>query len=556
MRVPGTDEVVTYLTAERAFYDNRVTSLGALTRDIYDELVARTPSIDVGAPWDDRGCRYWRETPEGADLPRVMRSRESGAAEVLIDLAAVAAAAESTYADLGALEVSPDGRLLAWSADTSGAEVFDLRIRDLESGADLPARVDATHYGAAWSADSGHVFYVLPDHAWRPHEIHRLDVATGETALVLTEADERYFLDVETSRSGEWIVITSASRLSTEVWVIPADRPTESPRSLAGRREGLEYRVEHDPAAARWLVTTNRDSVEFDVMSAPLGSTSSADWEPWRRAAVGERLHGALAFAPAGHLACAVVEGRRDGLPLIQILEIDGRVRHEIVPESTVGAVRLGRNVDVAHDYVTVVTEAVTQPEQWWDVSLATGARVPRHAREVPGLDPSDYVGELVHVASHDGWPVPVAVVRHRRTPLDGSAPCLLYAYGSYESVDDPEFTLSVLPLLDRGVVFAKAHVRGGGEVGRQQWLDGRMTSKWNTFRDFAAVADSLGHDVEGRGPLVDPSRIVGRGIGRWPPAGGVLRDLAAALGRSRGRSAVRRRGQLHVRHQHPAHRQ
>ena len=486
-------EVTAYLAAERAYYDDRTAALSEPTATVLAELRARTPDAERSVSWDHGPYAYYTLTLPGRELPELRRSRE-GVDQTLLDMAAFG----TSYAAAGVIEPSPDDSLLAYSVDQTGAEVYSLRFRDTATGEDLPVVVEQTYYTGAWSADGRWFFHTVPDHLNRPHEIWRIDVRTGEKHLVLSEPDQRFELVVSRSRSGDHIVITAQSRSTTEVWSLPADDPAAPPVSLRGRTPGIEYRAEHDGERDRWLVITNDGHEEFAVVGDDGFTISNAS----------ERIHDVLAFTN-----CLVTEQRVDGECRIRVVEPDGTVRFEITPDEPGGSLRLGHNEDSRASFVTVATESFTTPTSWWDIDLRTGERTLRHRRDVPNHDPGAYVSEVAHANASDGWRIPVVITRRRDTPLDGTAPCLLYGYGSYESVDDPWFDASLLPLLDRGVVFAKAHVRGGGEVSRRQWIDGHLLAKRNTFTDFIAAADHL---ADG---LVDGNRIVSRGLS----AGGLL---------------------------------
>ncbi|MFM7065166.1 MAG: prolyl oligopeptidase family serine peptidase, partial [Actinomycetes bacterium] len=286
-------------------------------------------------------------------------------------------------------------------------------------------------------------------------------------------------------------------------WALPASDPSAPPVSLRGRTPGVEYLAE--PTDDRWLYVTNEQSAEFTVVDDAGTVVANS----------GERIHDVLAIGDA-----LVTYQRVGGEGRVRVLDADGTVRLEIGPDEPGGTVRLGHNDDGSASFVTIVTESFTTATTWWDVDLRTGERALRHRREVPGHDPSAYVSTVVQATADDGWAVPVVITRRADTPLDGTAPCLLYAYGSYEAIDDPWFEPSLLPLLDRGVVFAKAHTRGGGEVSRQQWIDGHLLAKRNTFTDFIAAADHL---ADG---LVDGSRLVSRGLS----AGGLLQGAVYFL--------------------------
>lgn len=490
-----------HLEAERAHYAVRMASIAPLTAEVLAELKARTPDSERTVSRDHGPYAYYTLTRPARELPELRRSGPDGD-ELLVDLASF----DSPYAATGVEEPSPDGSLLAYSVDLTGAERYTLRFTDLATGIDLPAEVEDTYYSGAWSR--GEFYFTVIDELNRPCEVHRIDPRTGARQHVLTEPDQRFELTVR--RSQDRVVITAHSRTTSESWEVVDGVAM----SLGERVAGVEYAVERD--TDRWLTLSNADEVEF-ALTAPASPTAPA-LDIRGTAAAPERIHDMVAFDDA-----IVTYSRVAGQPRIRILERDGRVRHELRPEPG-AALRLGHNDDPHATFVTVVTESFADPTRWWDVDLATGEWRLRHAREVPGHDPAHYVSEVVHASASDGWQIPIVITRRRDTPLDGTAPCVLYGYGSYESVDDPWFEPWVLPLLDRGVVYAKAHIRGGGEVGRQQWIDGHLLAKRNSFTDFIAAADHLAGDGAANNAgavpaLVDGRRIVGRG----GSAGGLL---------------------------------
>ncbi len=508
-RDPGADpyawmrddaRVLPHLEAERAAYDARIVSLAPLTAEVLAELVARTSDAERSVSRDHGSHAYYTLTPPGRELPELRRSGPLGD-ELLVDLASFG----SPYAATGVVEpearrvgeAAPDGRdgLLAYSIDLTGAERYTLGFRDMSTGEDVGPQIDDTYYTGAWA--DGEFYFTTIDELNRPCEVHRVNPRTGERHHVLTEPDQRFELTVR--KSQDRVVIAAHSRTTSECWEVVDGQAM----SLRPRLDGVEYDVERD--TDRWLFLSNADATEFALTAPALDIRDG-------------RIHDMVAFDDA-----IVTYSRIDGQPRIRILERDGRIRHEMGPGGPAkpplsgfpevgGALRLGHNEDPHAGFVTVVTESFTDPTRWWDVDLVTGERRLRHAQEVPGHDPAAYVSEVIHATASDGWRIPIVVTRHRDTPLDTSAPCMLYGYGSYESVDDPWFESWVLPLLDRGVVYAKAHIRGGGEVGRQQWIDGHLLAKRNSFTDFIAAADHLAD-----------SGIAGPIVGRGGSAGGLL---------------------------------
>jgi len=528
--------VLAHLAAEREWYDTATGHLGPLVQALRAEMTGRVPATDSSVSWPQHGYSYYTVLPAGREYVQLLRRRHGAPAgsapELLLDVNALAEG--SDYVELGLWRVSPDGRLLAWSVDFDGDEVYELRFRDLATGADLTDVVPRSAYGGAWSSDAAYFFYTVTDEMWRPHQVwrHRLGTPASDDVLVLEEPDERFELMVRGTRSGEQVVIWSECRDTSEVWVVPAADPTALARSVGGRRRGVEYHAEHHGSAL--LLVTNDGADEFRLMSCPvLGeSQDSSSWIAVRDPDPGERLESVEAFAT--HV---VLTSRVDGHTRLRVLPADDLAAEGLVidPVSPIASVALSRNEEFAATSVTVVDESYLMPPVWSSVSFADGTRTELLRKEAPGFDPASYAGEQRWFASVDGTLVPATVLRHVATPLDGSAPCVMYAYGAYESVyPDQEWDPAIPSLLDRGVVYVHAHVRGGGELGRRWWLDGRLEHKQHTFDDHAAVADGLADGLAGTG-LVDGTRIATRGLS----AGGLLQGAVFSQRPERWRAVV-----------------
>ena len=522
-----------YLTAERSWYDSATSHLRSLASTLTTEMSSRVPPADRSVSWRRMKSSYYTRTQEGGEYEQLCRIRDSrdrsDEETVLLDPADLAAG--SSYVDLGLQLISPDERLLAYSVDRTGAEVFALAFRDLDTLQDLPDQVARSYYGGAWSADSGTFFYSVHDEAYRPHQVwrHRMGTSVDDDELVLQEDDERFTLDLWGTRTGDLVIIESASRDTSEVWLVDAHRPESPARCVRERRRGVEYHVEHLRTSAfeRLLVVTDDGATEFRMLMTSIsgGEVAPGDWWELLAEDPAERLHDVDAFA--NHLVLSL---RRDGSPLLRVLALDGTVLHDIVCSLPAGTVRLARNERYDATAITVVEESYAQPPVWSDVDLETGARTERHRQAVPGYDPGTVVTERLWVPTADGARVPATLVRHRDTPLDGTAPVLLWGYGAYESCDDPEFQPALPSVLERGVVFVQSHPRGGGECGRRWWLDGRLETKQHTFSDHVAVADHL--VAEG---LVDGDRIASRGLS----AGGLLQGAVFSQRPDRWRAVV-----------------
>jgi oligopeptidase B len=438
------------------------------------------------------------------------------------------------YVALGVREVSPDGRRLAYSADFDGDEVYQLRIRDLATGVDLPERMERSYYGLAWSADSQSLFYTVTDPVYRPHQVWRHDVGTGpETDVcVFTETDERFEVFVRASRSGALVFIECESRDTTETSVIPAADPGAAPAVLQPRRRGIEYRADHadGPDGGDLYLVTNDRATEFRLVKAPVTAPGTDSWSE----VIGESADTRLVACDVFDRYLVLTE-RHGAATQLRILDrhtgaqrlTHGRLTQTSSPHTTLA---LADNHDYQATSVTVRTESLISPPAWHDVDLASGEWQLRKRQEVPGYDPARYRTARIAVPAADGTQIPVTLAYRARFRRDGSSPCLLYGYGAYEACSWPEFSLPVASLLDRGYLYAVAHIRGGGEGGRRWWLDGRLDRKRNTFTDFIAAADALAADG-----WAAPDKIVSRGLS----AGGLLQGAVFSMAPRRWRAVV-----------------
>jgi oligopeptidase B len=547
LRDTSSPEVLAHLAAERAWYDAASSHSRSLVETLATEMSSRVPPADRSVSWGRLRFSYYTFTAAGREYPQLMRVRhhsdgvhatESVARteeadgkprpEVIFDAAVHAGGSE--YVDVGVQLVSPDERWLAYSLDTTGEEVFGLAFRDLDRGLDLDEVIPRTYYSGAWSADSSTFFYTVHDDAYRPYQVwrHRLGSDVQDDVCVLDEPDARFELTVRHTRSGDLVVLTARSRETTEVWLVDAHSPTQEATCVEPRRRGVEYDVEHARTASGrdvLLLLTNDGATEFRLMEAPLATPGREHWHERVAENPAERLHAVDAFADA-----LVLSLRRDGSPCLRVLPLDGDGGFDLTPTLPAGRISLGRNEVWHTESVTVVEESSISPATWWDVDLRTGARTLRHRQEAPGHKPELYVTQRQEVVGADGTSVPFTLTRHGQTPLDGTAPCLLWGYGAYESCDDPEFDPALTSLLDRGVVHVHTHVRGGGERGRWWWLDGRLKHKQHTFDDHVTVAEHLAATG-----MVDPDRIATRGLS----AGGLLQGAVFSQHPSRWRAVV-----------------
>jgi oligopeptidase B len=424
--------VLRALNDERAYYESRVHELGPLRDELAADMRGLVPDAEMSVSFIRRDYTYLTEFRAGADLPCLTRRPRGadGPITSLVDLDSVAAQESSSYAEFGLTEPGPGDGILAWSVDLTGAEKYSLRFRDLATGQDLPDEVADTYYTGAWDAAGTRFLYVVPDHAMRPWQVreHILGTPADSDRLVLQEDDEAFEVTVGATRSGEWIVIESRSRDTSECWLLPTRDTTAAPRSVAGRRRGTEYTVDHAPwgDVDELLMVTNDDAPEFRVLVA-----STETLGPWREVVAHDaKVRVVTADAFAGHVVLTL---RRDGLPLLRVAARDWSASYDIPPADQASTICLARVDEFDPGAVTIRTEGRTVPACWWDVDLASGDRVEVHRAVAPGVDPERYTASRVWATARDGARVPVTLWRRNDVALDGTAPCVLYGYGAYE---------------------------------------------------------------------------------------------------------------------------
>ncbi|GHJ49517.1 oligopeptidase B [Catellatospora sp. TT07R-123] len=514
MRDHGDPRLLAYLRAEREYHDAAADRCERTRTEVFHEVEQRLLPTDDSVSWRHGSRFYYTRTVAGSEYEQFLQAGHDGDADrVLLDGALLAGT--DGFAEIGLRELSPDNTLLAYSVDTTGDEVYRLRFRQLATLTDLSEELPRTYYTGAWSADSGTFFYTVHDELFRPHQVWRHTIGTPADAdvLVLQEDDARHELTVRASRDLHWIMIESRSRDTSEWHLVPAHEPHAAPSLVAPRRRGVEYRIDH--ADGQLVVTTDDGAPEFRVVTAPVGTPGPGHWTPLLAARPGERL--VACHALRTHWLC---ELRRDGFPLLRTIDRATGAELEIGSGLAAGSVVLATPIEYDDTAVTVRVESLIDPPAWYCVDLRTGARELRKRHEVPGYDPAAYRTQRRHATAPDGTAVPVTLAWRAGTPLDGTAPALLYGYGAYEACLDPEFDPVLPSLLDRGVVYALTHPRGGGENGRAWWHGGRLAAKASTFTDHLAVADWLADGI------ADGTRLGTRGLS----AGGLLQGAVYSM--------------------------
>ncbi|WP_026926869.1 S9 family peptidase [Granulicoccus phenolivorans] len=545
LRDQAAPETLAYLRAENAWTEQQTAGLAPLTEELFADMQARTQETDLSVPshtthpsssGSATSWWYYTRTVTGQEyeihcrvqapadrMPEVTAGTPVPGEEIMLDENVLAEGQE--FFSLGAFAVSPNGRLLAYAVDLTGGERFTLYFRDLTTGALLPESVDDITYGIAWAGNE-HLLYARADESWRPHQVlrHRLGTAADADPVIFTEPDERFWLYLDNSRDDRFVVLSSASKLTGECHLLDCADPTGEFRLVAPRRDGVEYSVE--VAGDRLLILHNRDGADFALAQAPLEATGDAEWTPVLPHRPGVRLTGVDAYAGQ-----VVVQLRRDGLTGIHLIPRDSAgdlgTGTDLTFDEPLYAVSARGEWDWDTDTIRLDFTSLVTPPTLLEHDLRTGAR--RVLKRRPVLDhpvhgpyrSEDYVQTRTWATAEDGTRVPISLVHRREVPLDGSAPALLYGYGSYEISIDPTFSTMRLSLLDRGFVYAIAHVRGGGELGRAWYEQGNRLHKRNSFTDFIACA----HHLVAEG-YTAPDRLVAEG----GSAGGLLMGAVANL--------------------------
>ena len=509
LREKQNPEVIGYLEAENAYTDGVMAGVADLQEKLYHEIIGRVQETDTSAPTLYKGWWTYTRTVEGLDYEIYCRRRGSMDAPEEVILDANELARGHDYFELGYVERSPDENLVAYAADVNGAELHELRFRDLTTGRDLDDVVHGVYYGAAWAADSGTFFYVRPDAAMRPYQVwrHRLGTAAADDVLVLQEDDEHFELNVEPSKSERYIFITSSSQVTSECRFLRSDEPGQEPELMEPRREGIEYSVDHQED--RFLILTNDGAINFRLMAAPVSGAGRNSWTDVVAKRPGVRLN--FTDVHKGHI---VLGQRSDGLQRLEVMDSATGKLHMVEQPDAAYTAFPGASPDYDSRVMRFFYTSLTAP--WSAVDYDMDTRERTIVKEQPvrgGYNRDDYATERIWATASDGVRVPTSLV-YRRDLHRNSSPLLLYGYGAYEHSNDPMFDPARLSLLDRGFVFAVAHVRGGGEMGREWYDNGKLLHKRNTFDDFIACAEQLvaeGYTV--------PARLAIRGRS----AGGLL---------------------------------
>ena len=478
-------EVLEYLKAENAFTEAATKHLEGFREKLYKEMLARIKETDESVPYPYKGWWYYMREVEGLQYPIYCRRKGSmeSPEEVMLDVNELAKGRSYTGVDFW--EVSPDGRFLAYGADFTGYREYTVYVKDLRSGELLADRLERAD-SIAWAADGRTLFYTQQNAAKRPDRIFRHRLGQAKDALVWEEKDELFNLGVGTTRSGEWVVATSASKDTSEVRVIPAIQPDAPARLVAKRRTGHEYYVDHH--GTEFWIRTNDKGKNFRLVRAPLADPAPRNWRqvlPHRKSVMLEDFDLFKGFW--------VAKERDDGVLKLRVTDFAGGGHHYIDMPEAVYSTGPGTNAEFDTALFRFVYQSYVTPRTTYDYDVGKRSRTLLKQQPVlGGYRPEEYESAMLMATAQDGTKVPVSLVWKKALRTGGPQPLLLYGYGSYGHPMDVNFRSSRLSLLDRGMVFAIAHIRGGGDRGRLWYDDGKLAKKMNTFTDFIAAAEHL----------------------------------------------------------------
>jgi oligopeptidase B len=493
--------VLDYLGAENDYFEQIMAPYQNLVGSLFEEIKGRQPEAEESVPYREGDYLYRWRFEAGAQY----RIWERAAIDrpdhwqLLLDEPALAEGRD--YFSLGGLSVSRDGRYLAWSADTDGSERYTLSVTDLETGTALDEPIGNTLDAPVWAAGSSYFFYLELSDNWRPYRVrlHRLGTPRADDPIIYEEQDESFFVHLEETQSEKFIQITAGDHVTTEVRLIPADAPTSEPLLVAERRTGHEYHLDH--REGRFYIRTNDRHKNFRLVVSEEASPEEANWQTLIDGTDACYLTGHLCFR--NHL---ILAERSDGLDQVRIItdpDKEAPDEHYVAFPEASYAVGFGSNAEYDPGHLRLGYESMVTPFTVYDYDLGRRTLETRKVQEIPsGYDATQYVTERLLVSARDGVAVPVSLVRRADTAPGPATPLHLYGYGAYGLVIEPGFSASRLSLLDRGFIYAIAHIRGGDDLGYQWYEDGKLDKRTNTFNDFVDVARDLiarGYSSAGR---------------------------------------------------------
>lgn len=478
------EEILTYLNAENSYFEHIFEPLQPLVETVYQEIKGRQPTEDESVPYVKNGWWYQWRYAEDAQYRTWYRAPISAPNDWQILLNETTLASGNEYFRLGALSVSPNGERMAYSVDTNGSERYELHIIEIATSKPLTTPITDVISNPIWSSDSNGLVYLKLSEEWRPYQVWHHTVGGDADQLIHEEAETAYFLGLDLSQSEEFVVINSAAHAENESYLLRRDALNAKPTLFAARREGHEYDIDH--RHDQFVIRSNRNHSNFDIFTADENQFEEENWT--LLTAGGPDIY------ITGHLALAdylIVQERHKGLEKIRIIADDDT--HFVSFDDAAYDTGMGTNPNFVTDTLRLTYTSMATPNTVYDYHIPSRELKARKVQQIPsGFDASQFVTERIFATARDGVEVPVSLVYQRDTPLDGSAPLYLYGYGAYGITIPPSFSTTRLSLLERGFIYAIAHIRGGDDLGYHWYTSGKLTERNNTFNDFVDVAEHL----------------------------------------------------------------
>lgn len=518
MNQRDSEEVIEYLNQENAYTEAVMKGTEKLQEALFQEIKGRIKEQDESVPYFENGYYYYSRYDEGKEYPIYCRKKESQDApeEIMLDVNQMAEG--YAYYSVVGVNVSPNNKIVAFGVDTVSRRQYTIYFKNLETGELLNSKIPNTTGGIAWANDNNNVFYTIIDEALRPHQIYRHSVSdegSENDALVYEENDETFRAFVYKSKSKEYIMFGSGSTLSTEFSYLSANNPLGKPKVIQPREKGLEYSVTH--YGNKFYVITNLDAKNFRLMETPVTRTEKKNWKEVIPHRTDVLLSGIEVFKNF-----LVIDERKDGLKQLRIIDQQTRKEHYLNFGEEVYSAWISINPEYDTPLLRYAYTSMTTPFSTYDYNMATGEKILLKQTEVVGdFSPENYETKRHWVEARDGKKIPISVVYRKGVQQDGQNPALIYGYGSYGASMDPYFSSARLSLLDRGFVYVIAHIRGGEELGREWYEDGKLLKKMNTFTDFIDCSQFL---VDSK--YTNPDKLFAMG----GSAGGLLMGAVANL--------------------------
>ncbi|TVS12824.1 MAG: S9 family peptidase [Wenzhouxiangella sp.] len=501
------------LEAENRYYNEVMEPLAGLQEQVFAEMRGRIKEDDSSVPTRDREWFYYSRFREGGQYPIFARRPADAQGDItgeeIVLFDGDAEAGGHDYFQLAEFEHSPDQRYAAWAVDTRGSEYYTIHVRDLATGKDIATLTNEGYGSLVWANDSRTIYWVWRDASARPKRVYRQALDSAEPELLYEEADDGFFISVDRSDGDTWILVESGDHTTSEIRLYDASDPNAEALLVAARETGVEYGLAE--TGAGMFVLTNRDgAVDFKIMRAPVADPRRENWEAFIEHRPGVYLTDLMGFE---HWLVRIEQA--DALPRVIVRKVDSGREYAIDFEQEAYALDMSGGYEFATDEMRFTYQSPSTPRQTWDFDMGSRRRTLRKQQEIPsGHDPADYTVRRLYITARDGVEVPVTLLHRADAVLDGSTPLLLYGYGSYGISMPATFSISNLSLVDRGMIYAVAHVRGGTDKGYGWYLDGKLDRKMNTFNDFVDAGRAL---IEAG--YTGPGRIVSFG----GSAGGLL---------------------------------